>query len=122
VSRRARNALLLALALPLLSGCYTWRAESRAPTSPVWRNLPGELRLTLDDGSSLTLERPVIRIDQTIRAERGGPSASLQDISAVEARRFSGVRTFGLVLAKASVVLHIISLIVDGQPHYRGLF
>jgi len=105
-----------------LSGCYTWQSESRAPTSPVWRNLPGEIRLTLDDGSSLTLEQPVIRFDQTIRSQRGGPSAALQDISAVEARRLSSVRTFSLVLAKASIVLHIITLIVDGQPHYRGLF
>jgi hypothetical protein len=115
--------LIAAFAALALSGCQTWRTESRAPTSRVWRDLPGEIRLTLEDGSSLTIERPVIRLDQTIRSSRsGGPFAALQDVSAVEAKRFSAVRTFGLVLAKGSVVLHIISLIVDGQPHYRGLF
>jgi hypothetical protein len=122
MARRRRTLVLLAVAVPMLSSCYTWRAESRAPTSSVWRNLPGEIRLTLDDGRSLTLERPVIRIDQTIRSESGGPSAALREVSTVEARRLSGVRTFGLLLAKASAVLHIIGLIVDGQPHYRGLF
>jgi hypothetical protein len=122
MAAHSRKVLLAALCVLALSGCHTWRAESRAPTSRVWRDLPGEIRLTLEDGSSLTLEQPVIRIDQTIRSERGGPFASLQDVSAVEAKRFSAVRTFGLVLAKASVVLHIVSLIVDGQPHYRGLF
>jgi hypothetical protein len=117
-----RRFALLAFVLLSLSGCYTWRSESRAPTSPVWRNLPGEIRLTLEDGRSLTIEQPVIRIDQTIRSQRGGPSAPLQDVSAVEARRFSAVRTFSLVLAKLSVVLHVVGLIVDTQPHYRGLF
>ena len=113
---------LIALAVLALSGCHTWRAESRAPTSPVWRDLPGEIRLTLEDGRSLTLDQPVITLDQTIRSERGGTSTPLLEISAVEARRFSAVRTFSLVLAKASVVLHFVALIVDGQPHYRGLF
>ena len=122
MSRHSRQVLFAALAALALSGCHTWRAESRAPTSRVWRNLPGEIRLTLEDGSSLTLQRPVIRLDQTIRSERGGPFAALQDVSAVEARRFSTVRTLGLVLAKASVVLHVVGLIVDGQPHYHGLF
>jgi hypothetical protein len=123
MARRFTNAPLLMVALLASSGCYSWRSESRAPTSPVWRDLPGEIRLTLDDGSTLTLNRPVIRIDQTISSEFGrGPSAALQDISAVEARRFSSFRTFSLVLAKASIVLQVVSLIVDGQPHYRGLF
>jgi hypothetical protein len=88
----------------------------------VWRDLPGELRLTLEDGTSLTLEQPVIALDQTIRSGRGGTPTPLLEISAVEARRFSPVRTFSLVLVKASVVLHVMALIVDGQPHYRGLF
>ncbi len=122
MARPSRSIALLALVLLVSTGCRTWRAESRAPTSPVWRNLPGEIRITLEDCSKLTLEQPVIRFDQTIRSQGGGPAAALQDISAVEARRFSTVRTFGLVLAKASVVIHVLSLIVDGQPHYRGLF
>ncbi len=119
--RRSRIVSLLALVLTL-SGCYTWQSVSRAPTSAVWRDLPDQIRLTLEDGSSLTIERPVIRIDQTIGSERGGPSAALQDISSVEARRLSIVRTGGLVLAKASVVFQVIALIVAVQPHYHGLF
>ena len=118
----ARRFRLLALVLLASSGCQTWQTESRAPTSRVWRDLPDAIRLTLEDGQSLTLERPVIRIDQTIRSELGGPSAALRDVSAVEARRFSAIRTFSLVLAKASVLLHIIGWVVDTQPHYRGLF
>lgn len=111
--------LVLAMAL---SACHTWQPVSRAPTSPVWRDLPDEIRLTLEDGRSLTLERPVIRVDQTIRAESGGEFAALQDISGVEVRRLNTVRTFGLVLAKASILFQIVAVIVAVQPHYHGLF
>jgi hypothetical protein len=121
VFRPARKVSLLALALAF-SGCHTWQSVSRAPTSAVWRDLPDEIRLTLEDGRSLTLERPVIRLDQTIQSESGGPSAALRDISSVEARRLSTVRTAGLVLAKASILFQVIAVIVAVQPHYHGLF
>ena len=120
--RRSRNTLLLALAPLALSGCMTWQPVSRAPTSPVWRDLPGTMRITLEDGRSLTIERPVVRMDQTIRSEIGGPSAALLDISTVEIRQLSEVRTFGLLLVKASALLQVIALVVDAQPHYHGLY
>ena len=95
---------------------------SRAPTSPVWRDLPGTMRITLEDGRTLTFEQPVIRMDQTIRSERGGPSAPLLDIFAVEIHQLSEIRTSGLVLLHASALLQIMALVVDKQPHYHGLF
>jgi hypothetical protein len=84
--------------------------------------LPDAIRLTMEDGRSLTIERPLIRFDQTIQSEFGGPSAALQNISAVEARRFNAIRTFSFLVAHTSALLHIISVIVDAQPHYRGVF
>jgi hypothetical protein len=121
MSRNLRSATSLVLVMLALSGCRTWQPVSRAPTSPVWRDLPDAIRLTMEDGRSLTIERPVIRFDQTIQSEFGGPYASLQDISAVEARRLNTIRTLSFLLAHASGLLHIISVIVDVQPHYRGL-
>lgn len=122
MSRRSGTGLWLALVPLALSGCMTWQSASRAPTSPVWRDLPGTMRVTLVDGRTLTIERPVFRMDQTIRSERGGPSAALLDISTVEVRQLSEVRTFGLLLVKASGILQIIALVVDSQPHYHGLY
>ena len=113
---------MLVLAPLALCGCMTWQSASRAPTSSVWRDLPGTMRVTLEDGRSLMIERPVIRMDQTIGSEIGGPSTPLLDISTVEVRRVSWVRTGGLLLVKASALLQIIALVVDSQPHYHGLF
>ena len=100
----------------------TWQPVSRAPTSPVWRDLPGTMRITLEDGRDLTIEEPVVLMDQTLRSERGGPSTRLLDIFAIEIRQLSEIRTFGLVLVKAAALLQIIALVVDGQPHYHGLY
>ena len=81
------------------------------------------VRLVRVDGTQVTVSRPVITSDSIVGYDGYDPvGAALTDVRSLEVQRWSAARTAGFVVAQASLVLHLFALIVQVQPHYRGVF
>ena len=83
--------------LALLSGCYKWSSWDKP--FPGWRELPSEVRLTLEDSRQLEAKNPVVT-DTTISWSEGEFLwvIPVDEISRVEHRRFDWVATSLAVL------------------------
>ncbi len=112
--RRAVHALLILLCLPTATACHSWQRYELAPAPAVDSASSRTLRITRRDGSQVTLNNARLRNDTLhawlSTAPRGGSSGqvavAMADISSVQARKFSGGRTFGLIAGSfAAVVL-----------------
>ena len=82
-----------------LAGCYSWRATTTSPAEVIAEEQPSAVRVTLTDGTRLTLDAP------TIRGDSIGRVAALSDVRTIEVRRFSIGKTVGLVLGAPLVGL-----------------
>ena len=113
---------VLVLTLVALAGCRTWRPVDPSGLAAAGAR-PDVVRVMRGDGTQVTMSRPVITSDSIVGYDGFDPvGAALADVRSVEVQRWSAPRTAGLVVAQASLVLHVLALIVQVQPHYRGLF
>ena len=116
---RAGFVLLTVIAL---AGCRTWRPVDVSGPA-IARAAPDVVRIVRADGTRATVSSPAIVSDSIVGFDGFDPvRTALSDVSSVEIQRWSVPRTAGFVVAQASLVLHLFALIVQVQPHYRGLF
>ena len=88
-SRPLMRSIALILAVTQLVGCYKWKPTLLAPEALVQGGSPERLRVTLHDGSEVTLNKPIIVGDsllgtygETGRLRRNG--VALNQIVVVE--------------------------------------
>jgi len=115
------RTLALALAAIASTGCHSWRPVSAAPHDVIDQERPAHVRATLDDGRVLTLAQPTVVADTLF----GNTGAGLErvptaHVRALEVERGSVPKTLALIVTHVSVVLSVIAIIIDVQPHYRG--
>ena len=118
-----RRVAPLAL-VALLAGCQTWQTVTVRPgVAPFDRT--SEAHLTLTDGTTSTLTAARVIADTIVGTS---PTTGLvhrtpvTTVRSIELRRHSKTRTTSLLVAHASAVIMVITLIVQVQPHYRGAF
>ena len=119
---RPLRAGFVLVCLIVMAGCRTWRpVDVSGPT--ISAAAPDVVRIVRTDGTRATVSDPTIVADSIVGYEGFDPvRTALVDVESVELPRWSGPRTAGLIVAQASLILHLFALIVQAQPHYRGLF
>ena len=100
MKRKLIAALLLAVHL---TGCHSWHTATMSPAEVITDEQPSTVRVTLTDGTRLTVDDPTIQND-TI-----GGVVALSDVRTIEVRRFSIGKTVGLV--PGTPVVGIVSLL-----------
>ena len=119
--RRVRAGFVL-LCLIVMPACRTWRPVDVSGAT-ISAAAPDVVRIVRTDGTRATVSDPTIVADSLVGYDGFDPvRTALVDVESVELQRWSGPRTAGLIVAQASVILHLFALIVHAQPHYRGLF
>ena len=99
------RALVLLAAL-CVSGCASWTAaEPARPGAAGWLSRPGDVRVTLRDGSEATVRDPVVVGDSVLTGQVGGATTAyaLDDVRAAHVRQRSRVGT-ALILSGGAVV------------------
>jgi hypothetical protein len=120
--RTTRAAFVLLCPIALV-GCRTWQPVEAAPSLAIAEARPEAVRLVRGDGTRVMVSRPLVRADSIVGYDGFDVvGAPLSDVHSVELQRWSVPRTAGFLVVQASVVLHVFALIVQAQPHYRGLF
>jgi hypothetical protein len=115
------RALMVLLGATLLAGCHSWRASSLSPQALLAEERPEVLRVTLEDGGTVTFMQPRLVSDTIVgTSEAGTERAPLGRVRLLEVRRSSLPKTLGLVVTHAAIVVTSIVLIINAQPHYRG--
>ena len=102
---RARAVLLL-FGVLYLTACSSW--QSIGPVSPsrfIELDQPERVRVTMQDGTQMELDRPVVDGDELVAA---GGSVSLADVRLLEIGKISLVRSglagFGIFVG--GIILH----------------
>jgi hypothetical protein len=110
------------LCVIVTAGCRTWRPMDVSGPA-ITAAAPDVVRIVRTDGTRATVSDPSVVADSLVGYDGFDPvRTALVDVESVELQRWSGPRTAGLIVAQASVILHLLALIVHAQPHYRGLF
>ena len=95
-----------ALVALLLTACHSWQPTTVNP--PEWTpdEHPSSARVTLTNGDTVTILRPSTRNDSIVglggadeTTDTTAVGVALQDVGLVEVRRFSVLKTAGLVVA-----------------------
>lgn len=117
--RRLPAALLLVV--PLLAGCHSWRPTTVAPQEVIAEQRPRTVRVTLSDGSLVTMSDPMVVVDSIVGSTDSGTARiPAADVRALEVERLSATRTLALVVGYASTIVTVIAVIIAFQPHYSG--
>ena len=109
------NAVLLLFLLLNLTACQTW--QSIGPVSPgrfIELDQPERVRVTMQDGTQMELDRPVVDGDELVAA---GGSVSLADVRLLEIGKISLVRSglagFGIFVG-GIILIQFVECGVDG--------
>jgi hypothetical protein len=111
--QRTLSALLLAAYLP---ACSAWHVGTPTPAQFIEKEHPESVRVTRNDGTTLTLGSPMVRGDSLIGTTTGGlarpePSATigipLADVRQVEVRRTNTTATL-LIVGVALIAVIVI--------------
>lgn len=94
-----RTPLWLAVILSL-GGCKTWQSTAEDPRQVLVDHRPRAVRVTDQDGTTITVRRPVIRNDSIVTSETDAFGAPLQEpgipyaeVNAMAFEQFSAART-----------------------------
>ena len=110
---RIRAILLLFLVLRL-TACYTWQAIATAtPAQLIELEQPDYVRVTMEGGVQVELERPVVDGDELVAP--GDRSVSLEDVLLLEFRELSLIRSGLLGWGIAGALLSLYHLATCGQ-------
>lgn len=123
------NRLTVALlaSAQLLAGCTMWVPVTTPAPSFINEKHPSEVRLGLHDGSTVRVKWPILVDDSLIRSDSGssqrsrnrgapvptGPSIAVHDVTTVESRQVSGVKTAGLMFAVPLATFGIFCILED---------
>jgi hypothetical protein len=115
MTRYRRRAVLLLFLLLNLTACSTW--QSIGPVSPgrfIELDQPERVRVTMQDGTQMGLDRPVVDGDELVAA---GGSVSLADVRLLEIGKISLVRSglagFGIFVG-GIILIQFVECGVDG--------
>ncbi len=116
-----RAGLAAIAAILALSACYTWNPAAVPPETLIPRERPRAVRATNQGGATVTFEAPRMENDSIVgfTGDAVGRMAS-RDVSLLEVRRFSPVRTTALVASHVAAITGLIALFIWIQPHYYG--
>lgn len=122
VGRLVPRLLLLSL-LTSATACTTWRRQDLAPAPASSMPVPGTIRVTMRNGSRLTLRDARMQgdtlramlADATQAAGNGTVAVALSDIANVESRKLSGRRTVGLVAGSITAAYLLLMMIALGS-------
>lgn len=116
---RRSSRLLFACFFLSQGACYSWRPMMPAPRGDGLERRPPAVRVTMDDGTVSTLRSPVLSTDSILgHTPSGVEKVDARRVRLVEERRFNAVRTAGLVVVHATLVVGFIAWVISVQPHY----
>jgi hypothetical protein len=102
-------------------GCYSWRPVSVGPSALINETRPRDVRVTLTDGTVVTMQNPMLMSDTIVGATRtGSVRAPTWELQRLEVLRFSVTRTTALVGLHVGAIVGIVAAIIAVQPHYHG--
>ena len=101
LARRFTAALLLAL----LTGCNSWHPTTVSPRAVILDEEPSAVRITLANGTIMTVVGPVMRNDSIVSTEAGVAAVASRDVRLFEVRRFSAVKTIVFVVGAVGISL-----------------
>ncbi len=102
-SRRFRLPVLFLLVVQA-GACVSWQAVSAPPEAYVREQAPDRVRVTRSDGVQLTLEGPEVRAGAIV-ATRSPGAILLGDVRAVEVERVSVLRSVGIMVPAALLLV-----------------
>ncbi len=111
--------------LCLLAGCQTMQTVDVRPGLPPFEGRTREARVTFTNGTTTTLVFAFVMADTILGTS---PTTGLVHriptgtVRTIELQRHSKTRTASLLVAHASLVVTVIALVIQVQPHYRGAF
>ena len=116
-----RSVIFLA-AIFLLPACYSWDIAEVSPRAFIEEQRPADVRVQMRDGPKIMFENPEISNDSIVGfTGEGQGQLALSEVTELEVRRFSGVRTGGFVTIQFSLLAAFLAVVIYAQPHYRGL-
>ena len=102
--------VIAALLLVLLTGCYSWRPTTISPAQLIAEEEPSTVRVTLRDGTQLTLGDPTIRNDSIV-GEDGEAQVVVSDVFRLELRQLNVTKTVVVGIFVAPVVLAVVLVV-----------
>ena len=105
MTRYRPRAVLLLFGVLYLTACSSW--QSIGPVSPsrfIELDQPERVRVTMQDGTQMELDRPVVDGDELVAP--GDFSMPLADVLALDVRRFDAARTIVRVGLGALIALY----------------
>ena len=116
-----RSTICLAVTV-LLPACYSWDIAEVSPRVFIEEQRPEYVRVQMRDGPKISFENPEISSDTIVGfTGEGSGQLALSEITELEIRRFSGVKTGGFVTLQFSLLSAFLAVVIYAQPHYRGL-
>jgi hypothetical protein len=123
VKRRLSALLLLSL---YLTGCTTWRPVTVSPRQLIEDEQPGLIRIVQADGTQLELRNPRLERDSvtavfSVRLSSGRfvtdtARIALTDVTAVETKRLSIIRTAALTVVAVPVLFVAVLVTACADP------
>ena len=97
------------LALTVLAGCQKWTTVESPVASTVERNRPGQVRITLMDGTVMELDSPTVEGDSLVGSVLGEevPAVAIDDIRKLEFRQSNAGLTLIAIAGAAAIALAI---------------
>ena len=102
--RRTFRLPVLLLLVMQTGACVSWQAVSAPPDAYIRDQTPDRVRVTRNDGSQLMLEAPEVRAGAIVATQSPG-AVLLGDVRAVEVERISILRSVGIMLPAALLVV-----------------
>jgi hypothetical protein len=105
-----RRPIASALLLCYLAACTSWHVEKGVnPQQLISTEHPSAVRVTRADSSQMVLDAPQIAPGDTLVGLHNGASVrvAVPDVTQVATRRFSPVKTLGVVVGLGAVVVGI---------------
>jgi len=106
----------------LFPACYSWDIAEVSPRAFIEEREPENVRVQMREGPKIAFENPEISNDSIVGfTGEGQGRLALSEVTELEIRRFSGVKTGGFVTIQFSLVAAFLAVVIYAQPHYRGL-
>ena len=106
----------------LFPGCYSWDIAEVSPRAFIEEREPENVRVQMREGPKIAFENPELSNDSSVGfTGEGQGRLALSEVTELEIRRFSGVKTGGFVTTQLSLVAAFLAVVIYAQPHYRGL-
>ena len=105
--------------LLLLNACTSWQVQPVSPTRLVDEQRPSQVRLHGADGKWTVLGHPFVRGDSLLGlTRRDTAGVALNDVHAIEIKRFDWLKTTGLAVLTLGVVAIAVGYVVASNSEF----